>query len=226
MSVILNIDTATEEAHVSFAREGQIVQSFNNTSQKDHAAFLQVAIGQLTKETGILLKDIEAVAVTSGPGSYTGLRVGMAGAKGICYALQKPLITLNTLAILAASAIDQKPLGDTLSDLFCPMLDARRMEVYTAIYDHQLNCILPAFAHVLDQFSYKNQLLNNKVHFFGSGSAKWKNICVHPNALFENISILPKIMAQLADNQLKLQNFTPLPYSEPNYLKEFNDEKK
>ena len=96
MSVILNIDTATAEAHVSFARQGQIIQCLNNTSQKDHASFLQVAIRQLTKETGILLKDVEAVAITRGPGSYTGLRVGMASAKGICYALDRKSTRLNS----------------------------------------------------------------------------------------------------------------------------------
>ena len=109
MSLILNIDTASEKAHVSFAKDGLVLHSLYSESQKEHASFLQSAIQQLTKITGIKLKDIDAVAVTAGPGSYTGLRVGMASAKGLCYALKKPLITMSTLEVLTASALDLFP---------------------------------------------------------------------------------------------------------------------
>ncbi|MEO7306266.1 MAG: tRNA (adenosine(37)-N6)-threonylcarbamoyltransferase complex dimerization subunit type 1 TsaB, partial [Ferruginibacter sp.] len=137
MSLILNIDTASEKAHVSFAKNGMIIQSISSESQKEHASFLQSAIEQLTKTTGIILKDIDAVAVTSGPGSYTGLRVGMASAKGLCYALKKPLITISSLEVLTASALELIP-GAGENVLLCPMLDARRVEVFTAVYQNDL----------------------------------------------------------------------------------------
>ena len=143
MSLILNIDTATEKAHVSLSNDAVILQSLYNESQKDHAGFLQPAILRLVKDAAVSLKNIDAVAVTAGPGSYTGLRVGMASAKGICYALQKPLIALNTLEVMAASALYHPGIhAANPVDLFCPMIDARRMEVYTALYNRQLETIL------------------------------------------------------------------------------------
>ena len=133
MSLILNIDTASEKAHVSFAKNGLIINSLSCESQKEHASFLQTAIQQLTKNTNIFLTDIDAVAVTAGPGSYTGLRVGMASAKGLCYALKKPLITISSLEVLTISALDLfQNTGESV--LLCPMIDARRMEVFTAVY--------------------------------------------------------------------------------------------
>ena len=137
MSLILNIDTASEKAHVSFAKDGMVLDSISSGSQKEHASFLQSAIQQLTKITGIVLKDINAVAVTAGPGSYTGLRVGMASAKGLSYALKKPLITISSLEVLTASALQLFP-GTDKTILLCPMLDARRMEVFTAVYLNDL----------------------------------------------------------------------------------------
>ena len=147
MSLILNIDTATEKAHVSFAKDGLVINSLYSESQKEHASFLQTAIQQLTKLSGVQLKDLDAVAVTAGPGSYTGLRVGMASAKGLCYALKKPLITLGTLEILTCFCywivfkITMTPV------LLCPMIDARRMEVFTAIYKTDLSVSASALRH-------------------------------------------------------------------------------
>ena len=118
MSLILNIDTASENAHASLAEDGMVLHALHNESQKDHASFLQTAIQQLTMSANIHLKDIDAVAVTAGPGSYTGLRVGMASAKGLCYALKKPLITIGTLEVLTASALEFFP-DDNENILFC-----------------------------------------------------------------------------------------------------------
>lgn len=219
MSLILHIDTATETAQVSLAKNAVILRSLYNESQKDHGAFLQPAIQQLMSETAMRLNEIDAIAVTAGPGSYTGLRVGMASAKGLCYALEKPLITLNTLEVLAASAINTTG----ISSLLCPMIDARRMEVYTALYDGQLKNILAPAALILDQYSFKEQLLKNRVIFFGSGAKKWSIVCKDPNAAFETVSILPEAMAKLADTCFIQQNFATLAYSEPFYLKEFQD---
>lgn len=221
MSIILNIDTATETALVSFAENGKPVKSLFNTTQKDHAAFLQVAIQQLLADTGIELKNIDAVAVTAGPGSYTGLRVGMASAKGLCYALNKPLITLNTLDVLAVSAIQQLKYVENC--LFGPMIDARRMEIFTALYNKELKLTIAPCAMILDDSSFFEQLEQNPIIFFGSGSSKWAKACKHPNASFADISITPEAIASLSDS-LKIQaHFTELAYAEPLYLKEFND---
>ena len=220
MSIILNIDTATEKAHVSFAKDGLILHAVYNGSQKEHASFLQSAIKELTIITGVKLADISAVAVTAGPGSYTGLRVGMASAKGLCYALKIPLITMNTLEILALSAIHFFS-GNGEPVLFCPMIDARRMEVFTAIYNKDLTICMTPSAVVLDESSFANQLLQNKILFSGSGFEKWKRICKSVNALFEDISILPEAMSKYSAGLYFERNFTELAYSEPFYLKEF-----
>jgi tRNA threonylcarbamoyladenosine biosynthesis protein TsaB len=220
MSLILNIDTASENAHVSLAKDGLILDSLSNESQKEHAAFLQAGIQQLIKSVDINLKDIDAVAITAGPGSYTGLRVGMASAKGLCYALKKPLITIGTLELLTASALQVFP-TDNKDLLYCPMMDARRMEVFTAIYKHDLTIQLQPCAMILDELSFEKELMNNQIVFFGSGSDKWKLICKHENAIFKTASILPKSLG-ISTNALFLEKkFTELAYSEPVYLKEF-----
>jgi len=219
MSLLLNIDTASEKAHVSIAREGLILQTLWSDSQKEHASFLQTAILELTQTTGIKLSEIDAVAVTAGPGSYTGLRVGMASAKGLCYALKKPLVTISTLEVLAGSAIDLFPALSNAA-LLCPMIDARRMEIFTAVYDtHLKKCIEPC-AMLLDEHSFEKELRVNKIFFFGSGSDKWRSVCRHPNAIFESVSILPETMSRLSNNRYFQKQFTELAYSEPLYLKE------
>jgi len=220
MSLILNIDTSGELAQVSFSKDGKVLHYLSNESQKDHASFLQPGILQLTKISGIALKDIDAVAVTAGPGSYTGLRVGMASAKGLCYALKKPLIALNTLEVLTVSAIllfadEKKP------DRYCPMIDARRMEVFTAIYNKDLDPYLSPRPLILNEMSFEKDLAANKILFFGSGSVKWKEVCNHPNAIFEQVPTLPEGMSICSNGMAIKKQFTDLAYSEPFYLKEF-----
>ncbi len=219
MSLILNIDTASEKAHVSFAKDGLILDVLSSASQKEHASFLQTAIQQLIKNTGIVLTDIDAVAVTAGPGSYTGLRVGMASAKGLCYALKKPLITIGSLEVLTISALQLFSAADE-SLLFCPMLDARRMEVFTAVYDKNLSVFLSPCALILDSSSFEKMLLKNKMLFFGSGSDKWKLICNQSNAFFENVTILPESLSKRSHILFLENKFTELVYSEPFYVKE------
>ena len=220
MSFILNIDTATDIAYISISKEGEILGDISNANQKDHGSFLQPAIEALLQKTSITLTQLDAVAVAAGPGSYTGLRVGMASAKGLCYALNKPLITISTLEILSFAAITIAEATAT-NALFCPMIDARRMEVFTAIYDENLRIIKEPSAMVLDENSFANGLLNNTIIFFGNGSTKWKNICTHPNALF-----LPDLnnslaMSKLAYTKFCNSDFADLAYVEPFYLKEF-----
>ncbi len=222
MSFLLNIDTATEAAHVSIAKDAVVLKSYQNDQQKDHGSFLQPAIQKLLKDTGIALTDVDAIAVTGGPGSYTGLRVGLASAKGLCYALSKPLIMLNTLEVMTASAIAQ--LADQpvdISILFCPMIDARRMEVFTAIYDHKIATVLSPRTLILEEDSFKDQLEKNRIVFFGSGSGKWKELCDHANASFEKVIIHPEAMSQLAFMSFSRKQFADPAYSEPFYLKDF-----
>lgn len=221
MSLILNIDTATETAQVSIAKDGTVVQSLQHSAQKDHAAFLQTAVQQLAKNTGITLQEIDAVAVTAGPGLYTGLRVGMSGAKGLCYALNKPLIALNTLQVLTVAALQQHPFNG--ATLYCPMIDARRMEVFTALFTTTLTYALQSCAMILHQGSFAEELAQNKILFFGSGAAKWQAVCTHSNASFAVVSNLEEAMASLSFTQFTQQQFANLAYSEPYYLKEFQD---
>lgn len=219
MSLIINIDTATTEAHVSIARDGEVLYSISNQSQKEHAAFLQPAILELTRQTGIALQSADAVAVTAGPGSYTGLRVGMASAKGLCYALGLPFITINSLELLAASAL--MSVGQEKEGILCPMIDARRMEVFTAIYDTSLTLIKAPQALVLEAGSFEEELKAGPVLFFGSGAQKWKDACINPNARFATVEMAPQAMARLSATYFDAARFTQLADSEPLYIKEF-----
>ena len=223
MSIILNIDCSVETAVVNLSENGICLGLRFNAEQKDHAGFLQSAILELSHSTGISLKKLDAIAVCYGPGSYTGLRVGMASAKGLCYALQKPLITLNTLETLADLAIRQYQVRKKMEDLlFCPMIDARRMEVFTAIYDEQLNSILPGQAMVIDNDSFEDFLQKNRILFFGNGAQKWKNICTSPQAEFFQLDINPLFMSLLSNEKFLKSDFADVAYSEPLYLKEFH----
>lgn len=222
MSLILNIDTAIDTAYVSIAKDGIILQEAVNKEQKDHAAFLQPAIQSISQKAGIGFHELDAVAVVSGPGSYTGLRVGMASAKGLCFALGKPLITIGTLNVLAYQAISQVNISyNDLPTLFCPMVDARRMEVFTALYDKGLNTIFSPCAMIINENYFANQLLKNKIIFFGTGAAKWQQICVHENARF----FLPQnnalYMSELSFKKFLSSDFADAAYSVPMYVKEF-----
>jgi tRNA threonylcarbamoyladenosine biosynthesis protein TsaB len=223
--MILNIDTATEQASVCIAKDGEVISTLVNDNQKDHAAWVQAAIHSLLQKEGYTMQQLQAVAVTHGPGSYTGLRVGMATAKGLCFALQIPLITINTLQVMAYGAIHQwrsipKHLQQPLA--FCPMIDARRMEVFTAVYNEALQELIPPKAMILDELSFKEELNNISLVCFGNGSLKWKNVSRYPNVLFieEKIDIA-KPLAKLASSLYLTQNFANLAYAEPVYLKEF-----
>lgn len=220
MSYILNIDTATEAAHVSLAQNGNIIQLLQNNAQKDHAAFVQPAAETLIKNAGISFADVQAIAVTAGPGSYTGLRVGMASAKGLCFALNKPFIAINTLAVMAKAAIMQQ---NDACILYCPMIDARRMEVFTAVYNHQLNEITAPNALILDESAYQPLLQQHTILFFGSGAPKWKALQQSNNALFCNVSLLPEAFANLSLTYYNSNQFSNLAYTEPFYIKEFKD---
>jgi tRNA threonylcarbamoyladenosine biosynthesis protein TsaB len=223
--MILNIDTATEQASVCLSQDGNVIRTLLNDSQKDHAAWIQVAINTLLQKEGYTMQQIQAVAVTQGPGSYTGLRVGMASAKGICFALQIPLITINTLQVMAFGAINQwRSLAENMKQplCFCPMIDARRMEVFTAVYNEALEEIVSPKAMILDELSFQPELHDRSLICFGNGSFKWKNVSRYPNVLFIDEKMdIAKSLAKLASSLYLEKNFANLAYAEPVYLKEF-----
>jgi tRNA threonylcarbamoyladenosine biosynthesis protein TsaB len=219
MTYILHIDTATETAQVALGLNGSVLGSAVNTAQKDHAAFLQPAVAALLKQAGIAPGQLAAVAVTDGPGSYTGLRVGMASAKGLCYALQKPLITVGSLALMAASAKAMDS-GLPQGTLYCPMIDARRMEVFTALYSEKMEELAAPAALVLDADSFAEALARGPVCFFGSGAAKFRPLC--PQGIFlENFNISMPVFCQLSFQLFENQHFSDVAYSEPAYVKAF-----
>lgn len=218
MALILNIDTSTEAASICLCKEGKKFLLMENSDQKDHAAWLHVAIEKMMRDSGYGIKDLNAIAVTGGPGSYTGLRVSMATAKGLCYALQIPLITENTLMVMAFAA---KEKNNDDSILFCPMIDARRMEVFTALYNNNLEEIIPPTAMVLDENSFSAQLQSNKIIFFGNGNKKWQRISTFKNAFFIEIPLLTEFLGIISENKFNNGQFTDIIYSEPVYTKEF-----
>jgi len=213
--IILNIDTAVETSSICLSENNISLGVKINPSQKDSAAWIDVAIKELLEERNLSFKQLDAIAVSEGPGSYTGLRVGMATSKGLCYALQKPLITVNTLKIMAAA-------GQKVSScLLCPMIDARRMEVFTAVFDHELNFVLPYNNLVLTENSFSDLLDQEKVLFFGNGSVKFQSIIKHRNSVFRKLDITAEDMILLSSEKFSKKEFADLAYSQPFYGKEF-----
>lgn len=222
MPLLLNIDTATEHASVCLSRDEHIISMEESVEQKNHASFIQLAIQQVFTIANLELSAVDAITVTHGPGSYTGLRVGLATAKGLCFALQKPLILVNTLEVMAQAAIqDNRLSADVDSLLFCPLIDARRLEVFTAIYDASLNVILTPMALVLDETSFVEQLVSHKIIFSGSGSLKLKNMLTNSNAIFSTVQHNASHLVPEGLKAYKIGRFSDVAYSEPLYLKEF-----
>ena len=215
MSLILNIDTALDMASVCLAKEKQVLEISFSKDQKEHAAWLHNSIAALMDKAGYTMKDLDAVAVSIGPGSYTGLRVGLAAAKGYCYALQIPLITVNTLKLVAHAAKKEAV------DLICPLIDARRMEVFTALYDHDLVEKIPPHALVLDDKTVTSLLSPNKILFCGNGINKLKPLIADSHASFSNSVADASHLAQLSSPMFLNKEFAELAYTEPFYLKEF-----
>lgn len=243
--MILNIDTATETASIAICNEQKILALLINHNKKDHAGWIHEAIQAAVKMAEISMSDLLAVAVTAGPGSYTGLRVGMATAKGICFALNIPLITESTLKVMAQAAIagvrdlsaqnDPNAQYDANSQrnpnakndprpaaqLICPMIDARRMEVFTAVFDSELTEIIPPQPMVVDETSFLSLLDKNKILFFGSGSGKFQLINQHPNSSFRDVKHDASHLAILSSKAFRSGRFSDPAYTDPVYLKEF-----
>ncbi|RYG41720.1 MAG: tRNA (adenosine(37)-N6)-threonylcarbamoyltransferase complex dimerization subunit type 1 TsaB [Chitinophagaceae bacterium] len=216
MALILHIDTAVEGASVCLARDAALVQPALTNRQKDQAGWLHGSIRQLIHDSKLEMKDLEAIAVTIGPGSYTGLRVGLSAAKGLCFALSIPLITINTLEVMASAV--HKTEKDVL---ICPMIDARRMEVFTAVYDSGLKEIVAPCAMILDGTNFDHLLADQRMIFSGNGSLKWRKVLSHANASFSEMVTTAENMVPVAGQYFREKRFANLAYTEPLYVKEF-----
>jgi len=219
MTLILCIDTSLEQASIVLSGDGQVIAGKTNKRQVDHASWIHTAIHQLLAENSHSLRDLQAIAVVAGPGSYTGLRVGMSTAKGLCFALDLPLITLDTLELMASAQKETKWQTDDLPTLICPMIDARRMEVFAAIYDPDGNIVEPPAAIVLDEHSYEKYLSSHKLIFAGNGTEKWRKICPHNNAVYSDLNVEMVHIARMAQREFTNNRFADLAYAEPSYVK-------
>jgi tRNA threonylcarbamoyladenosine biosynthesis protein TsaB len=220
MSYILQIETATTVCSVALAKNGQVVGVKQLDERNIHAEIITLYIQELITQAAIQFADLDAIAVSCGPGSYTGLRIGISTAKGLCFALDKPLIAIETLEAMIYGVMDEKKYNDML---LCPMIDARRMEVYTALFDAEGNKIEPTTASIIDESSYHEQLQTRKILFFGDGAEKCRSVLGgNPNATF-----LPEFfnsaayLTQRAFEKFSGKNFEDVAYFEPYYLKDF-----
>ncbi|EAR02200.1 tRNA (adenosine(37)-N6)-threonylcarbamoyltransferase complex dimerization subunit type 1 TsaB [Maribacter sp. HTCC2170] len=217
MALILNLETATTNCSVSVAKEGEVLAlKEHNTPNYSHSEQLHVFVQQVLKEASLSLSDLDAVAVSKGPGSYTGLRIGVSAAKGLCFALGVPLIALPTLKNMAEQARKLKV------DYFIPLLDARRMEVYSTVFDNTLTEIRETRAEIIDAHSFQEYIEKGKVLLLGSGAEKCKELLNGENISF-NSSLVPsaKEMGALSFEKYKEKDFEDVAYFEPYYLKDF-----
>lgn len=226
MAQILNIETSTEVCSVTIALNGQLLFKKESTDGLNHSKVLTVFIEQLLNENNLTAKSLDAVAVSKGPGSYTGLRIGVSVAKGLCYGLDIPLISVNSLealGIFAAHNLDKYGLNKTENDfLFCPLIDARRMEVYTALYNLNGEEIKPVSAEIIDDQFLAGLLENQKILFFGNGAEKCKSTITHKNALFLGPQTASaEYMQIIAEEKFRKNEFEDVAYFEPFYLKNF-----
>ncbi len=216
MAFILSIETATTNCSVSLSKNGvtiAVIEDFN--SNYSHAEKLHVYIEKILTENDISLNQLQAIAISKGPGSYTGLRIGVSAAKGLCYALNIPLISISTLEALAHQVkVD--------NGYIIPLLDARRMEVYSAIFSYDYNQIREVKAEIIDANSFEKYLADGKGYFIGNAIEKTSKVIPHKNAIFINDKMpSASSMSSLAFSKLKLNQIEDVAYFEPYYLKDF-----
>ncbi|MGZ2368935.1 tRNA (adenosine(37)-N6)-threonylcarbamoyltransferase complex dimerization subunit type 1 TsaB [Ancylomarina sp. YFZ004] len=226
MALILNIETSTAVCSVSLGKDGELIAYKENKEGMNHATHLTVFIDSILKENQLTPGDLDAVAVSMGPGSYTGLRIGVSTAKGLCYGSSLPLIAVSTLQAMTAPLLKNKDiisqLGDPEASIFCPMIDARRMEVYTAFYSFKNEEIRKVSAEIIDEESFVSDLDKSEIVFFGDGSAKCQSSLQSQNAIFvDDITPTAIGMIQLSEAKYKTKAFEDVAYFEPFYLKDF-----
>lgn len=221
MSCILHIETSTTVCSVAVSEDGQCIYHDEDRTGQNHNERIGSFVDEALSFADSHAIPVDAVAVSMGPGSYTGLRIGVSMAKGVCYALNIPLIAVPTLELLAVPVLLRH---DDLPDnaILCPMLDARRMEVYSAFYDRALHALREIRAEVVEEGTYDEILSSRPVYFFGDGAEKCKAVIKHPNAHFiDGIQPLAKNMFPIAEKRLMTQQTEDVAYFEPFYLKDF-----
>ncbi|MBO0342621.1 tRNA (adenosine(37)-N6)-threonylcarbamoyltransferase complex dimerization subunit type 1 TsaB [Flagellimonas profundi] len=217
MAIILNLETATTNCSVSISNDDKVVVlQENNAANYSHSEQLHVFIKEALKEASLSFSDLDAVAISKGPGSYTGLRIGVSAAKGLCFSLDLPLISIPTLQSMAHQ-VQLEP-----GEMVIPVLDARRMEVYSCVYDNNYQEIRETRAEVINEASFADYVSGKKVYVLGSGAEKCRGALQHPNFVF-NDSVVPssKQMASIAFEKFKSNQFEDVAYFEPYYLKDF-----
>lgn len=225
MPVLLSLETSTSVCSAALHEDGRLLGNLESHIPQSASSKLAVMIDQLFKTTGIVPATIKGVVVSAGPGSYTGLRIGVATAKGLCFALDVPLLSANTLELMTYQVISSpSPLerGAGGEALFCPMLDARRMEVYCLIADQKLNVLEQTNAKVIDELSFDTWLEKNVIYFFGNGAAKCKSMITHKNAIFiEEITPSASRLGELGYKKFQMNQIEDVSSFEPFYLKDF-----
>lgn len=217
MATILHLETATTNCSVSIAKDGEmLVLKENNAANYSHSEQLHVFIKEALEEASLSFSDLDAVAISKGPGSYTGLRIGVSSAKGLCFSLDIPLISIPTLQSMAHQ-VDIKP-----GELVIPVLDARRMEVYSCVYNASYKEVRETRAEIIEEASFSEFVSDSKVYIIGSGAEKIRGVLGHPNFIF-NESVVPsaKDMIQIALQKYQSNEFEDVAYFEPYYLKDF-----
>lgn len=223
MSLILSIETSTTVCSVALYEAGHLLVLEELNKEATHAEVITIMIASAIKKAGFKNSDLKAVAISMGPGSYTGLRIGTSTAKGLCFALDIPLIAVPTLQAMALEVNKD----NNSKNLLCPMIDARRMEVFTAIFDSELQQVKETSAEILTVESFSELLNNNTILFFGNGSPKFSSILKNNNAIFlENINPSAKNVGELAYKKFRENLFEDLVYFEPYYLKDFMSNQK
>ena len=220
MTYILNIETSTKVCGVSLSKNGELLDAKESFEDNSHSANLAPFIDELLKRNSLEYSQLSAIAISKGPGSYTGLRIGTSTAKGLCFALDIPLIAIGTLDSMAAHAKDSYDSG--FEGHFRPMIDARRMEVYSQDFDNSLNAKNEVKAIIIDEESFKEELENNKILFFGDGAMKCAYTITHRNAIFYPGTQASALgMVKLSYEAFSKEDFVNVAYFEPFYLKEF-----
>lgn len=221
MAIILNIETSTEVCSVALTSEGQILEHHENYDGQTHATLLSAYVKDALEYVRTRELKLDAVAVSIGPGSYTGLRIGLSEAKGLAFGMEVPLIGVNTLQLLVVTTMFHN-FFDEDDILYVPMIDARRMEVYTAAYNSALEAVVEPQAMILDENSFADILKDHKVVFMGNGSTKACDVIKHPNAMFiDGVKPVALEMTALAEKAYRESRFIDVAYSTPLYLKEF-----
>jgi tRNA threonylcarbamoyladenosine biosynthesis protein TsaB len=225
MNRILCLETATEVCSVAIVEDGKVTAYREDVSGQKHSKLLTVFIAQLLESNQLKASDFNAVAVSEGPGSYTGLRIGVSAAKGFCYAAGIPLIVISSLEAMAYHVFenqDKYQIAIQPDDLFVPMIDARRMEVFTAIYGSKLQSVRKVNALVVESASFNEYSNPVRLFLFGNGSAKCREILTQPNIYFvDGVGASSKNMATIADRKFRNNEFADVAYFEPYYLKDF-----